>query len=140
GPVMTEQGLSGESVGSAGQLLSVARLPTIRDADMTLRLNGRTAKITFNKGLVDVSPGRRLTLSNGVFEVPNTRIKTPPARVSFRVDGSVPAAAELLALERLRDYSAVPFDPASTKGTVSGQVQLGMPLRPDLPPGSTDYD
>jgi hypothetical protein len=23
---------------------------------------------------------------------------------------------------------------------ISGQVQLGMPLRPDLPPGSTDYD
>ena len=52
----------------------------------------------------------------------------------------VPAAAELLALDRLRDYSAVPFDPAGTRGTVSGQVQLGMPLRPDLPPGSTDYD
>jgi len=140
GPAMPEEGLSVEIVGSAVTLRPVAGLPAVRDADMTLRLNGRMAKITFNKGIVDVSPGRRLTLSNGVFEVPNTRLKMPPARVSFRVDGSVPAAAELLSLERLRDYSAVPFDPAATKGTVSGQVQLGMPLRPDLPPGSTDYD
>ena len=140
GPVMPEEGLSVKIVGSAVTLRPVAGLPAIRDADMTLRLNGRTAKITFNKGIVDVSPGRRLTLSNGVFEVPNTRLKTPPARVSFRVDGSIPAAAELLALDRLRDYSAVPFDPAATKGAISGQVQLGMPLRPDLPPGSTDYD
>ena len=42
------------------------------------------------QGHVDVSPGRRLTVSNGVFEVPNTRPKTPPARVGFRVDGPVP--------------------------------------------------
>jgi len=140
GPPMPEEGLSVDIVGSAVTLRPVAGLPAVRDADMTLHLNGRNAKITFGKGIVDVSPGRRLTLSNGVFEVPNTRLKTPPARVSFRVDGTVPAAAELLLLDRLRDYSAVPFDPANTRGTVSGQVQLGMPLRPDLPPGSTDYD
>src|SRR6185312_10847287 len=60
--------------------------------------------------------------------------------VSFKVDGSVPAAAELLASDRLRDFSSQMFDPAATRGNVSGQVQLGMPLRPDLPPGSTDYD
>ena len=80
------------------------------------------------------------TISNGLFEVPNTRMKTPPARVSFRVDGPVPAAAEFLALDRLREFSGAPFDPAGTKGNAGGQVKLGMPLRPDLPPGSTDYD
>ena len=52
----------------------------------------------------------------------------------------MPAAAELLALDRLREFSGAPFDPAGTRGTVAAQVQLGMPLRPDLPPGSTDYD
>src|SRR4029078_6985779 len=140
GPAMPEEGMLVAKGGSDVTLRPVAGLPAVRDADMTLRLNGRMAKITFNKGIVDVSPGRRLTLSNGVFEVPNTRLKMPPARVSFRVDGSVPAAAELLSLERLRDYSAVPLAPPATKGAVSGQVQLGMPLRPDLPPGSTDYD
>ena len=140
GPPMPEEGLSVEIVGSSATLRPVAGLPSIRDADMTLRLNGRTAKITLGKGIVDVSPGRRLTISNGLFEVPNTRMKMPPARVSFRVDGPVPAAAELLALDRLREYSGAPFDPAGTKGTVGGPGQLGMPLRPDLPPGSTDYD
>ncbi|MEA2915262.1 MAG: hypothetical protein QOJ15_7343, partial [Bradyrhizobium sp.] len=140
GPPMPEEGLSVEIVGTSATLRPVAGLPSIRDADMTLRLNGRTAKITLGKGIVEVSPGRRLTISNGLFEVPNTRMKMPPARVSFRVDGPVPAAAELLALDRLREYSGAPFDPAGTKGTAVGQVTLGMPLRPDLPPGSTDYD
>ena len=140
GPPMPEDGLSIEMVGSSATIRPVVGLPSIRDADMVLRMNGRTAKITLGKGIVDVSAGRRLTLSNGVFEIPNTRPKAPQARVSFRVEGSVPAAAELLASERLRDYSGAPFDPATTKGNVAGQIQLGMPLRPDLPPGSTEYE
>ena len=51
-----------------------------------------------------------------------------------------PAAAELLALDRLREFSGAPFDPATTRGTLSAQVNLAMPLRPDLPKGSTDYN
>jgi hypothetical protein len=140
GPPMPEEGLSVDIVGSNVALRPVAGLPAITGADMNVHVDGRSAKITLGKGTVDVSPGRRLVLSNGLFEVPNTRMKTPPARVTFRVDGSVPAAAELLALDRLREFSGAPFDPATTKGAVSAQVALGMPLRPDLPPGSTEYD
>ena len=76
-----------------------------------MRVNGRTATVTLGKGTVDVSPGRRLTVSNGVFEVPNTRLKAPPARVRLPGRGPVPAAAELLALDRLREFSGAPFDP-----------------------------
>jgi hypothetical protein len=56
------------------------------------------------------------------------------------MEGPVPAAAELLALDRLRDFSGAPFDPATTRGNVSAQIQLAMPLRPDLPKGATNYD
>jgi hypothetical protein len=131
--------LSVEIVGSAVTLHPVAGLPPIRDADLNVRVNARTARVTLGKGTVDVSPGRRLAISNGVFEVPDTRKPAPPARVRFRMEGSVSAASELLALERLREFSGAPFDPAGTRGTLSAQIQLGMPLRPDLPKGSTDY-
>ena len=57
----------------------------------------------------------------------------------FKLDGPVPAAAELLATDRLRDSSGAPFDPATTRGTMTAQVTLAMPLKPDLPPGSTNY-
>src|SRR5207302_4847103 len=63
----------------------------------------------------------------------------PPAKARFRVDGVVPAAAELLALDRLREYCGTPVDPASSRGTVSAQVTLGLPLKEDLPAGSTNY-
>ena len=140
GPPMPPDALAIEIVGTSATLRPVAGLPPIRDADMNVRVTGRTAKVTLGKGIIDVSPGRRLTISNGLFEVPDTKIKMPPARVSFRIDGPVPAAAELLALDRLRDFSGSPFDPAGTRGSLAAQVQLAMPLRPDLPPGSTDYD
>jgi hypothetical protein len=42
-------------------------------------------------------------------------------------------------MDRLRDASGAPFDPATTRGTMSAQVVLQMPLKPDLPPGSTTY-
>ena len=57
GPPMPEEGLSIEMVGSNATLKPVEGLPSIHDADMTLRMNGRTAKITLGKGIVDVSAG-----------------------------------------------------------------------------------
>jgi hypothetical protein len=140
GPPLPVEGLSVDILGSGVTLHPVAGLPAIRDADLNVHITGRSAKVTLGKGTINVSPGRRLVMSSGVFEVPNTHIKQPPARISFKMDGSIPAAAEMLALDRLREFSGAPFDPATTKGTVAAQVQLGLPLRLDLPPGSTDYN
>ena len=54
-------------------------------------------------------------MSAGTFEVPDTAPHEPPARVRFKLDGPVPAAAELLAMDRLRDAAAgAPFDPATS--------------------------
>ncbi len=105
-----------------------------------MRIAGRVATVTLGKGTVDVSAGRRLTISNGAFEVPDTHPKAPPARVRLRLDGPAPAAAELLALDRLREFSGAPFDPATTRGTLAAQINLGLPLRPDLPKGATTYN
>ena len=41
----------------------------------------------------------------------------------------LPAAVELLRMDRLRDVSDLPFDPATMRGNMSAQVTLGMPLQ-----------
>jgi uncharacterized protein DUF3971 len=140
GPPIPEEGLAVEIVGNGVMLRPVEGLPAIRDADLNMRVTGRTAVVTLGKGSVEVSQGRRLAISNGVFEVPDTRPVAPPARVRLRLEGSVPAAAELLALDRLREFSGAPFDPSVTRGSLSAQINLAMPLRPDLPKGSTEYN
>jgi hypothetical protein len=140
GPPVPNDGLSVDIAVKNMVMRPVDGLPPLREADLSARITGRTAVVTIGKSIVDVSPGRRLVLTNGVFEVPDTHPKEPPARVRFRLDAQVPAVAELVALERLRDFSGAPFDPAQTRGTVSAQVNLSMPLRPDLPKGSTAYN
>ena len=139
GPPIGDNGLSIEAVATNCVLQPVAGLPALNDADLTVHIVGRNAQIAVGKATADLPSGRKLVLSGGLFEVPDTAPHQPPARVRFKIDGPVPAAAELLAMDRLREVAGAPFDPATTHGTLTAQVSLAMPLKPDLPPGSTNY-
>jgi hypothetical protein len=139
GPPLPADGLSVEVTVRNAVIAPVDGLPAISEADLKTQIKGRNVVVTINRGTVEMSGGRKLTLSNGVFEIPDTHPKAPPARVRFRVDGPVQAAAELLSLERLRDHAGLPLDPATSKGNFSGQVTLGMPIMKDPPKGATSY-
>ena len=139
GRPMPDDGLSVEIVVSNAVLQPVDSLPPIRDAELTTRITGRSATVSVSRGTIELPSGRKLTLSNGVFEIPDHFPQSPPARARFRIDGPVQAAAEFLALDRLRDISGSPVDPATSRGNVSGQVTLGLPIAKDPPPGATSY-
>ncbi len=139
GPPIPDDGLSVDAFATNCVIRPVQDLPALHDADLTIHIVGRDAQIALGKAGADLPSGRKLVLSSGLFEVPDTGPHEPPARVHFKLDGQVAAAAELLALDRLRDASGVPFDPAAVRGTMSALVSLAMPLKPDLPPGSTSY-
>jgi len=139
GPPVPDDGLTLDAQATNCVVHPVAGLPALHDADLTVHIVGRDAQITLGKATADLASGRKLVLSSGLFEVPDTAPHAPPANVHFKLDGPVSAAVELLSLDRLRDASAVPFDPATTHGTLSALVSLSMPLKPDLPPGSTGY-
>jgi hypothetical protein len=139
GPPIPDEGLSVEMITSDSALRPIETLPQIRDADLNIRITGRTASVSVGRGTVELPSGRKLTMAGGVFEVPNMSLPAPPSRTRFRVEGTVAAAAELLAMERLRDFSNMPFDGATARGNMSGQVTLGFPLKRDLPKGSSEY-
>ena len=139
GPPLPDDGLTIDAFATNCLIRPVAGLPALHDADLTVRIAGRNAQITLGKAVADLASGRKLVMSSGLFEVPDTAPRQPPARVRFKLDGPVPAAAELLQMDRLRDASGAPFDPATTRGNMSALVALAMPLKPDLPPGSTNY-
>jgi Protein of unknown function len=139
GPPLPDDGLTIDALATNCVIKPVEGLPTLHDADLTVHIVGRNAQIAVGKATADLTSGRKLVLSSGLFEVPDTEPHEPPARVHFKIDGPVPAAAELVAMDRLRDASFVTFDPATTHGTMSALVALAMPLKPDLPPGSTNF-
>lgn len=139
GPPIPDNGLSIDALVNHCIIKPVDGLPALKDADLTIHIVGRDAQVWLGKATADLPSGRNLTMSSGLFEVPDTAPHEPPARVRFKLEGPVPAAAELLSMDRLRDVSRTPFDPATTHGTMTAQVALAMPLKPDLPPGSTNY-
>jgi hypothetical protein len=140
GPPLPDDGLTIDALATNCLIRPVVGLPALHDADLTVRIVGRNAQIALGKAVADLPSGRKLVMSSGLFEVPDTAPRQPPARVRFKLDGPVPAAAELLQMDRLRDASSgSPFDPSTTRGNMSALVALAMPLKPDLPPGTTNY-
>ncbi|HEY2137421.1 MAG TPA: DUF3971 domain-containing protein [Xanthobacteraceae bacterium] len=140
GPPVPDDGLSVEIATSATVVKPVDTLPAIHDADIITRVSGRSVTISLGRGVVDLPSGRRLTIANGVFEIPDSQVKKPPARVRMRIEGPVPAAAELLSMDRLREASGSPLDPAGSKGAVTAQVTLELPIDPEMPKGSVNYN
>jgi hypothetical protein len=139
GPPIPDDGLSVNIVASGVTLRPVDELPSVRDADLKAHVTGRTATVTIGQGVADTPTGRKLNISDVVFEVPDMAPKPSPARVRFRIDGPVPAVAEVLASDRLSEFSGTLIDPNSSKGTVSAQIALGLPIKRELTKADTTY-
>jgi hypothetical protein len=139
GPPIPDDGLSVNFAASGLTIRPVDDMPSVRDADMKGRVSGRTVNVTVGQGAVDTPAGRRLNISDLLFEIPDLAPKPAPTRVRFRLDGPVPAAAEVLQSERLRDVGDATIDPNSSKGTISAIVTLAMPLKNALTKADTTY-
>src|SRR5471032_2421259 len=139
GPPIPDDGLAVNIVASGVTLRPVDELPSVRDADLKARVTGRTATVNIAQAAVDTPAGRKLNISDFVFEVPDMAPKPAPAKVKFRIDGPVPAAAEILASDRLSEFSGTLIDPNSSKGTVAALVTLGMPIKKQMTKADTTY-
>ncbi|MFL6826913.1 MAG: DUF3971 domain-containing protein, partial [Bradyrhizobium sp.] len=139
GPPIPDDGLAVNIVASGVTLHPVDELPAVRDADMKAHVTGRTATVTIAQAASDTPAGRKLNITDFIFEVPDMAPKPAPAKVKFRIDGPVPAVAEILASERLSEFSGTLVDPNSSKGTVSAVVTLGLPIKRELTKADTVY-
>src|ERR1700730_11532155 len=140
GPPIPDDGLNVNIVANGLTLRPVDELPAVRDADLKAHVTGRTATVTIGQGSADTPAGRKLNISDFVFEVPDMAPKPSPARVKFRIDGPVPAVAEILASDKLSEFSGTLVDPNASKGTVSAIVALGLPIKRELTKADTSYN
>ncbi|HVZ53107.1 MAG TPA: hypothetical protein VG986_14150 [Pseudolabrys sp.] len=140
GPPMPVDGLSVDIETSGTTLRPIDDLPAIRDADLTVHVTGGNATVNLGRGTVEVAPERKLAITGGAFEVPDTHLKPrAPANATFRLDGTLPAAATLLASKALSDSVGIALDPATTRGTVSAKVALDFMVGKDVPANSASY-
>lgn len=139
GPPIPDEGLLVNILGNGAAIHPVDGMPVVKDADMRVRVTGRTATVAINQANADTDGGRKVALSDILFEVPDLAPKPAPARIKFKLEGPVPAVAEVLASGRLSDAAALPIDPNTSKGNVSAQVALGMPIQRELTKQDTSY-
>ena len=130
GPPVPDEGLAIEIVGHGAEIRPVEGLPAIRDADVNVRISGRTATINVGRGNVEISPGRKLSITNGVFEVPDTFPKAPPAKVALparRVGAGRRRTPRHGAAAR--SMRALRSSPSTSRGTLTAQVTFGPPAQ-----------
>ena len=139
GPPIPDDGLAVNIVATGVAVHPVDEMPSVHDADLKAHVTGRTATVTIGQGVSDTPAGRKLNISDFVFEVPDMAPKPSPAKIKFRIDGPVPAAAEILASDRLSDLSGTLIDPNSSKGTLSAVINLGLPVKGELTKADTTY-
>jgi uncharacterized protein DUF3971 len=139
GPPIPEDGLNVNIVANNVTVRPVDDLPSVRDADLKAHVTGRTATVTIGQGIADTPAGRKINISDFVFEVPDMAPKPSPARARFRIDGPVPAVAEVLASDKLSEFSATLVDPNASKGSVLATVTLGLPIKRELTRADTTY-
>jgi hypothetical protein len=140
GPPIPDDGLAATIIASNVTLRPVDNMPAVRDGDLRAHITGRTATVTIGQAAVDTPAGRKLAISDAVFEIPDLAPKPAPCRVKFRIDGPVPAAAEILNSNRLSDVSGNLIDPNSSKGTVAAQITLDLPVKGELTKEETLYN
>lgn len=139
GPPIPDEGLAVNFTANNVLVKPVDDMPEVRDADMKGHVTGRTVTVNVGQGAVDTPAGRKLTISDFAFEVPDLVPKDPPTNIRFRLEGPVPAAAEVLQSGRLTDVNSTPIDPNSAKGTVAANVTMTIPLKNELTKEDTQY-
>ncbi|HSI42457.1 MAG TPA: DUF3971 domain-containing protein [Xanthobacteraceae bacterium] len=136
---LPDEGLRIEVLGTKGAVRAVPGLPPIRDADVSVLATGRTAHVVASNGTLDTPDGRKLSLPESVFDVPDTAPLNPDGKVRVRVEGNAAAALELQGLPALRGQAAATIDPASVKGTISGLAQVNLKLKQKMTAADIDY-
>ena len=138
GPPTPDDGLSVDIESSGLTLRPIDDLPAIRDADLTVHITGSTALVNLGRGTIEVS-GRKLNVASGVFEIADTHPKPSLARSTFRIDGTMAAAAALLASEALHSSVGLTLDPNASRGTIAAQVTVNVALQKVMPKDAASY-
>ena len=139
GPPIPDEGLSVNIVANGVTVRPVDEMPAVRDADLKARVTGRTVLVTIGQGIADTPAGRKINFTDFSFEVPDMAPKPSPAKVRVRVDGPVPAAAEILASDRLSDLAGPLVDPNASKGNFSAIINMGLPVKNAITKTDTTY-
>lgn len=121
-----------EMTASGGAFRPTIDLPLVRDAQVSAIVTGRTARVRVAKGYFETPQGRRVTLTDGVLEVPDHLPPNPNGMIRFHFESGADAVAEMASTELLRDVAGFSVDPATAKGSASANIRVDLVFREDV--------
>lgn len=125
---LAEERLRMEFAVSNGALAFLPGVPPLTGIDATGRVSGRAVTINVPRAGLDAAPGRRLAVTDAVFQVADTNRKPAPAVLMARVAGSLDAVGDFLAREGLKTYGGQIIDTSAMKGQLDGKLTIDMKL------------
>ena len=108
-------------------------VPLLSGVDGSGVATGDTSTFTVQRGEMLVSPGHKLVLADGKFDVPSTDPKPAPAVITAHVLGSMDAAADILSRDALKPFANVPIDASAVKGQVDAHLGIALKLGEHVP-------
>lgn len=91
-------------------------------------VTGDSSQFVVDSGVINVSTGRDLSVSNGALSVPSTDLKPSPASITAHVAGGIDALTDLLTRDALKPYADVPSDLAGARGQIAGDLSVGLKI------------
>ncbi|WP_371345768.1 DUF3971 domain-containing protein [Ancylobacter sp. IITR112] len=136
---LADDGLHIAITGTKGRFIPVPGLPPVIDADVVVKITGRTAHVTVAKAAMETPGERRLEIGESIFDISDTAPPQPEGKVQVKVSGPAAAAIELAAIPPLRGPTYVPVDPQNVSGTIEGTAQISIKLSDNIQPADVDY-
>ena len=107
-------------------------LPPLTGIEATGALSGRKARIELQRAALDAGEGRKMTVGESHFVIPDTALKPAPAQIRAKLSGGLDALAELLATDALKRYAGLPADASMVHGQIDGLLAIDLKL--GIPP------
>ena len=91
-------------------------------------VTGDTSAFNVDSGIITVSPGHELTLTNGGLVVPSTDLKPSPANITAHIAGGIDTLSDLLSRDALKPFADMPSDLASARGQIDGNLNVALKI------------
>jgi hypothetical protein len=108
--------------------------PAVQGVNAQGHSTGRTARIDASVGFMESAPGRRIDLTEGVFQMPNFADRPMGLSVGAHGKGQLDILGEILATPGFAKVASLPLDPKTTRGQFEGDFVFRTKLPPVYDP------
>ena len=125
---------------SGADVRYLRRLPPVRDGRGHGTLENERFTLVADQGYVAAPQGGRIDIAGSVMEVPDLRIKDPPARFTLATDSTITAGLSLLDMKPFEFLTKAGRPVNLADGRMQLEVGLGLPLAKEVTIDQVAYD